>query len=54
MFSTTTGTQIITGILFCSLLGYTLPTDPSDYMDDEMWRITYAFPFLISAFLLIL
>ena len=32
----------------CFFLGALLPTDEADYVNDEMWRVIYAFPILIA------
>lgn len=38
----------------CLLLGLALPTEPEKYEEDEWWRLTYSFPFLVSAILITL
>lgn len=36
------------GAMLCSVLGMALPSDPEDYSEDEMWRLTYAFPIVLA------
>jgi MFS family permease len=42
------------GAFFCSVLGMALPRDTEDYPEDEMWRLTYGMPMVLSAIQVIL
>jgi len=54
VFGTATGTFMSIGSLVCLLLGLSLPTDPEQYVHDETWRLTYAFPILVVLVLVVL
>lgn len=47
-FGTFLNTYICVGVMGCFFLGALLPTDEADYVNDEMWRVIYAFPILIA------
>ena len=34
--------------VICLLLGLLLPDSPSDYKDDEYWRLIYGFPIIFA------
>jgi MFS family permease len=54
VFGTATGTFMCLGRILCLLLGLSLPTNPELFESDETWRLTYAFPLLIAAVILVL
>jgi len=47
VYGSSSGAFLAIGVFLAALVGgVTLPTDPEDYADDKMWRITYGFPLL--------
>lgn len=54
VYGTTAGAFLAVGVFLVSVIGViTLPTDEADYLEDSMWRITYAFPMVIILFQLV-
>lgn len=54
LFGSVTNILVGLGGQITLLLGLMLPADQADYPDDEMWRVGFAFPFLVSVTQLIL
>ena len=47
VYGSSSGAFLAIGVFLAAFIGgVTLPTDKKDYKDDEMWRVTYAFPLL--------
>lgn len=42
------------GFLVITIGAASLPSESSEYMDDQMWRLSYGFPFVLVVFQLIL
>jgi len=47
VYGSSSGAFLAIGVFLAAFIGgVTLPADKEDYKDDEMWRVTYAFPLL--------
>ena len=52
---TFTNIGLNSGVLLCVFVGLAVPSDPDEYLDDQMWRLTFGFPiFIITVQLIIM
>lgn len=54
VFGSLTNIFLNFGGLFCVVLGMAVPQNEEDYADDQMWRLSYAFPMVLSTLQIVL